>query len=67
MWVTGGMAFVMSDGRISVCSFDGQGTEPLGSVWDDVAELRTRPYFLCPTCDQSLGIPGWDQAAGAPA
>lgn len=67
MWVTGGQVFAMSDGRLTVCSFDGKGQETLGTVWDDLDELRTRPYFLCPTCDQDLGIDGWDQAAGKPA
>lgn len=66
MWVTGGAVFCMSDGRVTQCSFDGTGDEPIGSVFDDLAELHCRPYRLCPSCDQRLNIPGWDQDAGAP-
>jgi hypothetical protein len=66
MWVKGGQVFAMSDGRLTTCSFDGQGEETLGSVFDDLTQLRTRPYFLCPSCDQRLNIAGWDQEAGAP-
>jgi hypothetical protein len=67
MWVTGGQVFVMSDGRLTVCSFDGKGEETLGTVWDDLDEIRTRPYFLCPSCDQQLGIGGWDQVRAEPS
>lgn len=66
MWVRGGQLFVMSDGRLSTCSLDGQGEETLGTIWDDLTQIRTKPYFLCPSCDQSLNIPGWDQARGRP-
>jgi hypothetical protein len=64
MWVTGGAVFCMSDGRITQCSFDGTGDEPIGSVFDDLRLLRCRPYRLCPSCDQKLGIVGWDQTRG---
>ncbi len=66
MWVRGGAVFCMSDGRLSACSFDGTGDETIGTVWDDVERLETRPYRLCPGCDQQLDIDGWDQAAAAP-
>lgn len=65
MWVRGGKVFAMSDGRVAQCSFDGTGEDPIGSVFDDLDTLRCRPYRLCPSCDQQLGIPGWDQRAGA--
>lgn len=61
MWVKGGKVFCMSDGTIATCSFDGTGSEPLGTVWDDLEQIRTSPYRLCPSCDQSLAIEGWDQ------
>ena len=64
MWVRGGKVFVMSDGRVAQCSFDGTGEAPIGSVFDDLHKLRCRPYRLCAGCDMQLGIPGWDQAAG---
>lgn len=63
-WVRKGAVFVMSDGRLSVCSFDGNGKESFGSIYDDLSQLTTHPYTLCITCDQKLEIPGWDQERG---
>lgn len=66
MWVRGGQVFVLSDGRVTVCSFDATADDVLGTIDDDLTTMRTHPYRLCPACDQRLEIPGWDQAAGAP-
>lgn len=63
-WVRRGGVFVMSDGRISACSLDGTGDETIGSVFDDVTQLKTKPYRLCMGCDQRLEIDGWDQENG---
>jgi hypothetical protein len=63
-WVRHGAVFVMSDGRLSPCSFDGTGDETIGSVFDDLDQLATHPYRLCVTCDQRLEIDGWDQQSG---
>lgn len=65
-WVKGGMVFVMSDGTVTQCSFDGTGDEPMGTIFDDLDGMRTRPYGLCASCDQQLNIDGWDQQAGQP-
>jgi MoaA/NifB/PqqE/SkfB family radical SAM enzyme len=66
MWVRGGKVMVLSDGRITTCSFDGTGKDILGRITDDLTAMRTQPYFLCPTCDQSLGIAGWSQERAEP-
>lgn len=63
-WVRQGAVFVMSDGRLSACSLDGTGDETIGSIFDDLDTLKTKPYRLCMTCDQRLEIDGWDQQAG---
>lgn len=52
-WLRGQYAMVLSDGRVTTCSFDGQGADGvLGSVWDDVAAMALKPYSLCRTCHQ---------------
>ncbi len=56
-WVKGGWAVVLSDGRLTRCSFDGTGTGMLGHVDDDVTKLWTSPYSLCTKCHQDVGVP----------
>ncbi len=55
-WITGGWAIVLADGRLTRCAFDGRATGVLGTVFEDVAEMRTEPYGLCDTCDQDPGV-----------
>lgn len=49
-WVRNGRLMVMSDGRITRCSFDSTADDVLGSVWDDVTQIETSPYKLCESC-----------------
>jgi hypothetical protein len=61
-WVKGGWGFVLADGRISTCCLDASGVGVIGTVDDPPTE--TQPYVLCKTCNQDLGIDGYDQQKG---
>jgi hypothetical protein len=56
-WVVGGWAIVLSDGRMTRCSFDGEAKGLLGHVDEDVTKMRTSAYSLCATCHQDVGVP----------
>ncbi len=56
-WVVNGWAVVLSDGRLTRCSFDGTGSGVLGHVDDDVTQMKTSPYKLCASCHQDVGVP----------
>lgn len=56
-WVRQGWGIVLSDGRITRCSFDGTGVGVLGHVDDDPSTLMTSPYSLCASCHQDVGYP----------
>jgi hypothetical protein len=62
-WVRGGRVFVMADGAISACCLDAAASGIVGSVWDDVTKLRTRPYSLCAGCHHDVGVPLEQEAA----
>lgn len=53
-WIPGGWVIVLSDGRLSTCCFDGDGSGVVGTVWDDIDTLSVQPYKLCETCHQTL-------------
>lgn len=55
-WVRGGWAMVMSDGKLTRCSFDGTGVGVFGHISDDLTKLETSPYKLCATCHQDVGV-----------
>lgn len=55
-WVRPGRVFVMSDGQISRCCFDGTANGVLGSIWDDIDTIQTSPYSLCKTCHLNVGV-----------
>lgn len=56
-WVSGGMAMVMADGRVTTCSFDASGVGVVGHVTDELEDLYVSPYSLCHGCDQQVGFP----------
>lgn len=62
-WVKFGRAFVLADGRLSACCFDGDGSGAFGTVFDDFDGLETRPYKLCKACHLDLEIEGYNQRA----
>lgn len=57
IWVTGGRAFVMADGRVSRCCYDASGVGVFAHVQDDLTKFQTSPYSLCKGCDQDVGVP----------
>lgn len=60
-WIRGGWVIVLSDGRLTKCSFDGTGVGFLGTIEDDLAEIQTAPYSLCTGCHQDVGVHGFVQ------
>jgi hypothetical protein len=65
-WVKGGWGMVLSDGRITRCSFDSTGIGVFGHVNDDVQPL-TSPYALCKNCHQEVGVEFDEAVSGADA
>lgn len=49
-WIRDGWLMVLSDGRITHCSFDCIVEEPIGTIWDDLSNAHNYPYKLCETC-----------------
>lgn len=58
-WSHQGWAAVLSDGRISSCSMDSDGSGVFGHVSDQIGSLRGKPYKLCKNCHMDVGIEGW--------
>jgi len=57
-WVKGGKVMAMADGNITQCCIDGSGVGVMGHILqDDLNELSCKPYSLCHTCDQDVGMP----------
>ena len=59
-WVKAGWGMVLSDGRITRCSFDSTGVGVIGHV-NDAEQPYTSPYVLCKNCHQDVGVP-FDEA-----
>jgi hypothetical protein len=55
-WVLRGMVFVMADGRVTRCCFDGKGDDAIGTVWDDFTAMRTSAFSLCAGCHHDVGV-----------
>lgn len=62
-WVRGGRVYVTAEGKLTTCCFDSADLGVIGTIWNDLDKIRTRPYALCATCHQTLGIPGYNQRA----
>lgn len=70
-WIRSGWVFVLSDGRISRCCLDADGSGVFADVQDPIpgdvphhahkGELLTSPWKLCATCYQDINIVGYDQ------
>lgn len=56
-WVLGGWGIVLSDGRVTRCSFDATGVGVFAHVDDDLGRAQTSPYSLCRACHQDVGVP----------
>lgn len=55
-WVRNGWAMVLSDGRITRCSFDGSGVGVFAHITDDLSTKHTTPYALCAKCHLDVGV-----------
>lgn len=64
-WVPNGRVFVMADGRVSSCCLDANSTGVIGTVFDDLKSLQTKPYKLCQTCEYKLSLPNYAQYPGS--
>lgn len=54
-WLRDGRAMIASDGSMLTCCFDGSGEEGrLGSVWEDVAAMKSQAYSLCEKCHHAI-------------
>jgi len=58
-WLNMGQSMVLSDGRVTTCSFDSTGAGVIGNVYDDLSKISVKPYELCKSChyDSSVRIP----------
>jgi hypothetical protein len=60
-WLRSGKVMVMADGRITTCCLDATGAGVIGHVDDQIGSIQSKPYDLCKTCHQEIGIVGHDQ------
>ncbi len=63
-WLRGGKIMAMADGRLTTCCLDASGIGVIGDVKDEIGSVETRPYDLCKTCHQTIGVAHWDQVRG---
>ncbi len=49
-YLSDGWAVVRQDGAIDTCCMDAHSKYPIGSVWDALGSLKTRPTKLCGGC-----------------
>lgn len=56
-WLDGGKVFVLSDGRVSRCSFDSTGEGVFAHVDDlDLDQFDMEPYSLCQKCHHVVPV-----------
>jgi hypothetical protein len=63
MWLREGKAIVFSDGSVSTCCMDSAHDGVIGHINDEPGTLRSKPYRLCASCDQQIGVKGYQQYA----
>lgn len=63
-WLADGWIMMMADGRVTTCSFDGQGSGTIATDKIPPESWQVSPYELCKTCDQKIQDPDWDQQRG---
>jgi hypothetical protein len=64
-WLRQGWTMAMADGRVTACCFDGSGEGVIGHVKDPIGSLKTKPWSLCGTCHQEIGVEGYTQRPGS--
>lgn len=62
-WMTSAMVIVLSDGRVSRCCFDSDGSGVIGHIDEDLSQFATSPYALCAACH--LSVPAMSRTAAA--
>lgn len=66
-WIREGQGYVFADGRISTCAFDASAKGVIGHVdLEPSSAVRVAPYALCATCDQVVGVDGYEQRRALP-
>lgn len=60
-WLRAGHAMAMADGRITTCCLDATGAGVVGHVGLEPGSVAIAPYALCRTCNQEIGVVGYDQ------
>lgn len=53
-WMAHSMVIVLSDGRVSRCCFDSDGSGVIATIDDDLSKFATSPFKLCATCHLSV-------------
>lgn len=64
-WLREGKAFALADGRVSTCCYDATGEGVIGLVSMTPGTIETSPWKLCKSCDQTIGVAGYDQRGGS--
>lgn len=57
-----GECVILADGRLATCCIDAEGIVDLGTVWDDLRNIRLEPFSLCKSCHHIVPegmFPGW--------
>lgn len=60
-WLRLGRAFVFSNGQVGTCCMPAELDGVIGHVNDKPGTLFSKPYRLCASCDQVVGIKGYQQ------
>lgn len=55
-WIAFSMVMVMSDGRVTRCCFDSDGSGAIGHIDDDLSKFSTSPFHLCSSCHLDAGV-----------
>lgn len=53
-YLLGGWGVILADGRVSTCCIDAHGQNIIGSVWDELGSLATKPFPLCDGCHMQV-------------
>ena len=60
-WLREGKIVAFADGRLSTCCLDASGIGFIGHVNNVIGTVLTKPYKLCASCYQEIGVTGYDQ------
>ena len=60
-WIRQGRVIAFSSGKVGSCCMDGGENSVIGHVNDPVGTWKTQPWSLCESCDQQVGVKGYNQ------